>query len=61
MHGKALLFLYAEYVGADFAASMAALAAEPRDAEWHRLCDPMQVSLHAAGGWQDMECVYRNA
>jgi hypothetical protein len=35
--------------------------AEPRDAEWHRLCDPMQVSLHAAGGWQDMECVYRNA
>ena len=60
VHGKTLLFLYAEYVGADFDASMAALSAEPRDQEWHKLCDPMQISLHARGGWQDMEVVYRN-
>jgi L-rhamnose mutarotase len=60
VHGKRLLFLYGEYVGSDFSRDMAALAAEPRDAEWHRLCDPMQISLHAAGGWQPMQCVYFN-
>jgi L-rhamnose mutarotase len=60
VHGKRLLFLYGEYVGSDYVADMAALAAEPRDAEWHRLCDPMQISLHAAGGWQPMQCVYYN-
>lgn len=30
VHGKRLLFLYGEYVGSDYVADMAALAAEPR-------------------------------
>ena len=58
--GRHLLFLYAEYTGDDYERDMRGLAAEPRDAEWHRLCDPMQISLHAAGGWQPMQCVYYN-
>ena len=60
VHGKRLLFLYGEYVGSDFARDMAALSAEPRDQEWHKLCDPMQVSIATAGGWQTMQCVYYN-
>ena len=60
VHGRLLLFLYCEYVGANYAADMAALAAEPRDAAWHALCDPMQRSL-CGGGWQPMECVFFNA
>jgi L-rhamnose mutarotase len=58
--GRRLLFLYGEYTGEDYAADMAGLSAEPRDIEWHKLCDPMQVSIAAAGGWQTMQCVYYN-
>lgn len=60
VHGRLLLFLYCEYAGADYARDMAALAAEPRDAAWHALCDPMQLSL-CGGGWQPMEQVFFNA
>jgi L-rhamnose mutarotase len=59
--GAELLFLYCEYTGADYEADMAALSAEPRDVEWHKICDPCQISLHAAGGWLPMECVFFNA
>lgn len=55
--GRRLLFLYAEYTGDDYERDMRGLAAEPRDAEWHRLCDPMQASLSPAGGWLPMDCV----
>ena len=41
--GTHLLFLYAEYTGAYFEGDMAALSAEPRDVEWHKICDPCQV------------------
>jgi L-rhamnose mutarotase len=58
--GALLLFLYAEYTGEDYEADMAALAAEPQDVEWHKLCDPMQISLHATGGWKKMDCVFYN-
>ena len=60
VHGKLLLFLYGEYTGADFEGDMRRLGAEERDQEWHRLCDPMQVSVSGAAGWTDMECVYYN-
>ena len=58
--GTHILFLYAEYVGHDFDGDMERLSLEPRDIEWHKICDPCQISLHAKGGWQDMECVYFN-
>lgn len=31
-------FLYAEYRGTNYDADMAALAAEPRDIAWHKVC-----------------------
>ena len=55
--GKRLLFLYGEYTGSDYAADMAGLSAEPRDIEWHKLCDPMQQSFNPLGGWLPMDCV----
>jgi L-rhamnose mutarotase len=58
--GQRLLFLYGEYTGDNFDADMAALSSEPRDIEWHKLCDPMQTSLNLSGGWLPMECVYYN-
>jgi len=41
--GTHLLFLYAEYVGDDFDGDMDRLSLEPRDIEWHKICDPCQV------------------
>jgi L-rhamnose mutarotase len=55
--GKRLLFLYAEYTGDSYESDMAGLSAEPRDVEWHKLCDPMQASFNPTGGWLPMECV----
>jgi L-rhamnose mutarotase len=43
-----LLFSYLEYDGADFAADMAALAAEPETQRWRRLTDQCQMPLDDA-------------
>jgi L-rhamnose mutarotase len=59
--GKRYEFAYYEYTGDDFAADMAALDREPRNIEWHKLCDPMQVPLPGASGWMVMEEIYFNA
>ncbi len=61
VNSQRLLFLYGEYTGDDYEKDMAALSAEPRDIEWHKLCDPMQSTLNPLGsGWLPMECVYYN-
>lgn len=39
------LFAYFEYVGNDFAADMARMAADPKTQEWWRLTDPLQEPL----------------
>lgn len=48
-----LLFAYFEYVGEDFAADMAIMAADPKTREWWTHTDPMQtpVAGAAAGEW----------
>lgn len=48
-----LLFSYLEYVGDDYEADMAALAADPTTQEWWDICKPMQrpVADRAAGEW----------
>lgn len=48
-----LMFAYWEYHGTDFAADMAAIAADARTQEWWKLCGPLQVPLEsrAAGEW----------
>ena len=61
--------LYHEYNGDDFEGDMAALEAEPRNVEWHKLCDPMQEhvapgsggALSGGSAWQAMERVFYNA
>ena len=51
-HG-ALLFAYFEYVGDDFAADMARIAADPKTQEWWKLTDPLQEPMpdRAEGEW----------
>jgi L-rhamnose mutarotase len=58
--GKWYEFGYYEYTGDDFEGDMARLAKEPRNIEWLKLCDPMQLPLPGADGWTEMERVYFN-
>ncbi len=48
-----LMFSYWEYLGTDFAADSAAIAADPVTQEWWRICGPMQTPLEsrAEGEW----------
>jgi L-rhamnose mutarotase len=48
-----LMFAYFEYVGTDYEADMAAMAADPKTQEWWALCMPMQKPLETrtAGEW----------
>ncbi len=47
------LFSYFEYHGADFAADMARMAADPKTQEWWAIMEPMQDPLptRAPGEW----------
>ena len=57
-HRDGLLFAYFEYVGKDFAADMARMAADPKTQEWWAIMKPLQAPLEtrAAGEWwADME------
>lgn len=58
--GKWYEFGYYEYTGNDFEGDMATLAKEPRNIEWLKKCDPMQIPLPGANGWTEMERVYFN-
>ena len=48
-----LMFGYWEYRGTDYAADMAAIAADPDTQAWWKLCGPMQRALdsRAEGEW----------
>lgn len=55
------LFSYFEYVGTDFKADMAKMAADPVTQEWWKLCEPCQQPLptRAEGEWwANMEEVF---
>jgi len=55
------LFSYFEYVGKDFAADMARMAADPTTQKWWDVCMPCQKPLETrAKGewWADMEEVF---
>ena len=59
--GKHYLFSYFEYVGADFVADCARMAADPTTQKWWDLCMPCQEPLpdRAEGEWwADMEEVF---
>jgi L-rhamnose mutarotase len=60
-HKDHLLFAYFEYVGDDFAADMAKMAADPKTQEWWDIMMPMQqpISTRAEGEWwADLEEVF---
>lgn len=48
-----LLFSYLEYLGDDFAADMAAMAADPATQQWWAICMPLQRPVDGAddGQW----------
>ena len=55
------LFSYFEYVGADFDASMQAMAADPNTQEWWAICKPCQKPLPGVSEdawWADTEEVF---
>lgn len=47
-----LLFSYFEYVGKDFDADMAEIAADPETQNWWKLTDPLQRKVPEAGADQ---------
>lgn len=49
-----------EYTGDDFEADMAKLDKHPRNIEWLKVCDPIQIPLEGYDGWGEMEQVYFN-
>ena len=56
-----LLFGYWEYHGEDFAADMAAIAADPATQDWWKLCGPCQRRLDSCAEgehWAPMEEVF---
>ncbi len=55
------LFAYFEYVGDDFAADMAKMAADPKTREWWTYTDPLQEPLPMRGEgewWTTMRAVF---
>jgi L-rhamnose mutarotase len=60
-HKDGFLFAYMEYVGTDYAADMAKMAADPKTQEWWDIMMPMQDPLPTrADGewWADMQEVF---
>ncbi len=60
-HRDGDLFAYFEYVGDDFDADMAKMAADPTTQKWWDLCKPCQEPLkNKAEGewWSDMEEIF---
>jgi L-rhamnose mutarotase len=60
-HWKGQLFAYFEYHGADYAADMARMAADPKTQEWWKIMMPMQVPVPgrpAGEWWAPMEEVF---
>ncbi len=55
------LFSYFEYVGSDFAADMARMAADPKTQQWWAIMMPMQEPLESrrpGEWWAEMEEVF---
>ena len=53
-------FGYCEYTGDNFKADMVKLSKEPRNVEWLKLTDSLQIPLPGAKGWTEMKQIYFN-
>ncbi len=60
IEGKWYEFGYYEYTGDDYDGDMAKLGAEPRNQDWLRDCDPLQIPLPGEKSWAMMERVFYN-
>ena len=60
IEGKWYEFGYYEYTGNDYEGDMNRLAEEPRNIEWLKVCDPLQIPLKGEKSWKMMEPVYYN-
>ncbi len=58
--GKFYEFGYYEYTGENYEEDMAKLDAEPRNKQWLKICDPLQIPLEGEKSWAIMERVYYN-
>ena len=61
--GQHYLFSYFEYTGADFAADMAMMAADPTTQRWWSVCIPCQKALDDRSPgewWANMEEVFHS-
>lgn len=62
--GSHYLFSYFEYVGTDFKADMAQMAADPATQRWWSHCEPCQVPLTnrlTSEWWSSMEEVFHQS
>ncbi len=62
-HKDGFLFSYFEYVGNNFDADMALIAADPRMQEWWATCKPCQKPLESrqqGEWWADMEELFHH-
>jgi L-rhamnose mutarotase len=60
-HHDGYLFSYFEYLGIDFPADMAKMAADPKTQEWWKIMDPLQEPLptrQPGEWWVDMKEVF---
>ena len=60
-HRDGLLFAHFQYVGDDFDADMAKMAADPTTQEWWAVCKPCQQPVSTAAPdewWADMDEVF---
>jgi L-rhamnose mutarotase len=53
-------FGYYEYTGHNYESDMAALGAEPRNKEWLKICDPLQIPLKGEDSWRKMGKIFFN-
>jgi L-rhamnose mutarotase len=60
IEGKWYEFGYYEYTGEDYEGDMSKLAAEPRNREWLKVCDAMQIPLPSEKSWAKMKSIYYN-
>lgn len=58
--GEYYEFAYYEYTGENYEKDMAELAQEPRNKDWLKKCDPMQIPLEGHESWAMMEQIYYN-
>lgn len=66
-HWNGYLFAYYEYVGDDYDADMAKIAADPKTREWWALTDPCQEPVEGdskgsieGNWWRDMEELFHH-